>query len=165
MENGYALCTADGLTAINDFLAAASPEMRDELAGELAIGLHLGVEVTETSRTPRPRVSQAYCSALPVAYSEVPQRLWEEFARLVLESSYEATLLAAVDAVNRGGSNIVLLTRLGGGVFGNDDEWIDSAILRALNIVEAAGLDVRLVSYGGVHPNMRAIAEQWCTTG
>ncbi|BBZ55210.1 hypothetical protein [Mycolicibacterium phocaicum] len=161
MENGYALCTADGLAAINDFLAAASPEVRDALAGELTIGLHLDVEVTEASRVPGPVVSQAYCSALPVAYSNVPQRHWEGFARLVLESAYEATLLAAVDAANAGGSNIVLLTRLGGGVFGNADEWIDTAILRALSIVEHAGLDVRLVSYGSVHPNMRAVADKW----
>lgn len=161
MENGYALCAADGLTAINDFLAAASPEVRDALAGELAIGLHLDVEVTETQGVHGQAVSQAYCSALPVAYSNVPRRHWEGFARLVLESAYEATLLAAVDAANAGGSNIVLLTRLGGGVFGNADEWIDTAILRALSIVEHAGLDVRLVSYGSVHPNMHAIASEW----
>jgi hypothetical protein len=161
MENGYALCAAGGLTAISDFLVAASPEVRDALAGELAIGLHLGVEVTETARVPGPVVSQAYCSALPVAYSNVPQRHWEGFARMVLESAYEATLLAAVDTANADCSNIVLLTRLGGGVFGNADEWIDTAILRALRIVERAGLDVRLVSYGSVHPNMRAIAAEW----
>lgn len=71
------------------------------------------------------------------------------------------TLLAAVESVANGGSNIVLLTRLGGGVFGNHDEWIDTAILRALKIVERADLDVRLVSYGSVHPNMRAIAGRW----
>lgn len=163
MENGYALCTAGGLTAITNVLA--SPETREALAGELAIGLHLGVEVTETPRKPGQLVSQAYCSALPVAYSNVPQRHWEAFARLVLESAYEATLLAAVEAAANGGSNIVLLTRLGGGVFGNDDEWIDSAILRALTIVEPAGLDVRLVSYGSIHPNMRAIADRWSAKG
>jgi hypothetical protein len=160
-ENGYALCTAGGLTAINGFLAAASADVRDALAGELAVGLHLGVEVTETQEGPGQMVSQAYCSALPVAYSNVPQRHWEGFARLVLESAYEATLLAAVGSTANGGSNTVLLTRLGGGVFGNDDEWIDTAILRALKIVERAGLDVRLVSYGSVHPNMRGIADRW----
>lgn len=160
MENGYALCTADGLAAINEFLAS-SPQARDSLAGDLAIGLHLGVEVTGTSSGRGQVVSQAYCSALPVAYSNVPQWYWEGFARLVLESAYEATLLAAADAAKDGRSNIVLLTRLGGGVFGNDDEWIDTAILRALKIVARAGLDVRLVSYGSVHPNMRAIADRW----
>ena len=165
MENGYALCTADGLSAINGFLAEATSEVRESVAGELAIGLHLGVEVTRAAPVPGQVVSQAYCSALPVAYSGVPQRQWEGFARLVLESAYEATLLAAVEAAVNGGSNIVLLTRLGGGVFGNVDEWLDTAILRALKLVEPAGLDVRLVSYGSVHPNMRAIADEWGSAG
>ena len=48
----------------------------------------------------------------------------------------------------QGGSNIVLLTLLGGGVFGNAPEWIHTAIKRALSKVQDLGLDVRLVSYG-----------------
>ena len=48
----------------------------------------------------------------------------------------------------RGGSNVVLLTRLGGGVFGNDDAWIHSAMMRALEKARAFDLDVKLVSYG-----------------
>jgi hypothetical protein len=49
----------------------------------------------------------------------------------VLEAAYEATLLAAVLNARRGRSNIVLLTRLGGGAFGNDDDWITTAMERA----------------------------------
>jgi hypothetical protein len=44
----------------------------------------------------RPRVSQAFCSALPVAYTKVPHDRWHSFALLVLEAAYEATLLARV---------------------------------------------------------------------
>ncbi|MDT5231254.1 MAG: hypothetical protein QOI39_1754, partial [Mycobacterium sp.] len=33
----------------------------------------------------------------------------------------------------------VLLTRLGGGAFGNAGAWIDDAIIRSLEIVEHAG--------------------------
>jgi len=55
----------------------------------------------------------------------------------------------------------VLLTRLGGGAFGNDDRWIDDAIERALERVAYTGLDVRLVSYGTVHQAMQAIADRW----
>ena len=57
-------------------------------------------------------------------------------------------LLAAVEQSSAGGSNIVLLTRVGGGAFGNADAWIDDAIVRTLAIAEHAGLDVRLVSHG-----------------
>jgi Na+/H+-translocating membrane pyrophosphatase len=78
-----------------------------------------------------------------------------------LEATYEATLLAAVEQSLAGASNIVLLTRVGGGVFGNADEWIDDAITRALAIVEHAGLDVRLVSHGSIHESNRAIAERF----
>ena len=49
---------------------------------------------------------------------------------------------------------IVLLTRLGGGAFGNDDAWIDAAMRRALDKVRGVDLDVRLVSFGSPAPAM-----------
>jgi hypothetical protein len=161
MRNGYAMCTADGLDAITRLLAEGTDELRDELRGQLAIGFHRDVEVTDVCEGPRRLVSQAFCSALPVAYGSVRRSAWEAFARLVLEGAYEATLLAAVEQSLAGGSNIVLLTRVGGGAFGNDDEWIDNAIVRALAVVEHAGLDIRLVGHGCVHPSSRAIAERF----
>lgn len=155
MRNGYALCTRDGLRAITDLLDRCTEEDRDDLRARLAIGLHRDVQVTDV---PEPRrVSQAFCSALPVAYGEGRPAEWEAFARLVLEAAYEATLLAAVGAE----SNVVLLTRLGGGVFGNADAWIDDAIVRAIEIVKDAGLDIRLVSHGRVHDSFRAIEERF----
>jgi hypothetical protein len=161
MRNGYALCTEDGLDAITGLLADGADELCDELRGQLAIGLHRIVQVTDVWEGPRRLVSQAFCSALPVAYGSLRSSAWEAFARLVLEATYEATLLAAVEHSLAGASNIVLLTRVGGGVFGNADEWIDDAITRALAIVEHAGLDVRLVSHGSIHESNRAIAERF----
>jgi hypothetical protein len=160
MRNGYALCTQGGLDAIASLLTECDDHERDELRSQLAIGVHRDVEVTDV-REKRRLVSQAFCSALPVAYGEGRRSAWEAFARLVLEASYEATRLVAVERSLAGGSNTVLLTRVGGGVFGNADEWIDDAIVRALGIVKCAGLDVRLVSRGQVHPSFRAIAEQF----
>jgi hypothetical protein len=161
MSNGYALCTESGLDAIAGLLARCTDDDRDELQGRLAIGLHRDVEVTDVREGARRLVSQAFCSALPVAYGGGPRSSWEAFARLVLEASYEATLLAAVEQSVAGGSNVVLLTRVGGGVFGNADAWIDDAIVRALGVVKHAGLDVRLVSFGSVHPSFRAIEERF----
>jgi len=161
MRNGYALCTEAGLEAITRLLAEATDEARDQLCGQLAIGLHRHVQVTDVLDGPRRHVSQAFCSALPIAYSSVRPSAWEAFARLVLEATYEATLLAAVEQANGGGSNIVLLTRVGGGAFGNNDDWIQDAIVRAVEIVEHAGLDIRLVSHGRIHDSNRAIAEQF----
>jgi hypothetical protein len=157
MRNGYALCTAEGLDAITGLLTDGDEELRDELRAQLAIGLHRDVAVTDVRESARRHVSQAFCSALPVAYGSGPSAAWELFGRLVLEASYEATLLAAVER----SSNIVLLTRVGGGAFGNPDEWIDDAITRAVAIVEQAGLDIRLVSHGRIHDSNRAIAERF----
>lgn len=95
---------------------------KDNLHGLLRIGLHRDVEVTDCPPGTNVTVSQAFCSALPVAYSHIPAPIWEPFATMVLECAYEATLLAAVDSHLSGGSNIVLLTLLGGGAFGNKEE-------------------------------------------
>ena len=83
-----------------------------------------------------------------MAYTRVPPTHWKPFASLVLEAAYEATMLAAVLNKQRGVSNVVLLTLLGGGAFGNEDDWIYAAIRRALKMMSGFELDVRLVSYG-----------------
>jgi hypothetical protein len=160
MRNGYALCTAEGLAAISRVLDRASDEVVEDLRGRLAIGLHRNVQVTDVEGDECRLVSQAYCAALPILYSRVRGARWEPLARVVLEATYEATLLAAVEQAAAGGSNTVLLTRVGGGVFGNDPSWIDDAIERALGVVEDAGLDVRIVCHGGVSSGVRGIVDR-----
>ena len=148
MKNGYALCTAAGLGAITKHLGALQPEQLDILRGKLCIGIHWDVEVTDASGEDRPVVSQAFCSALPVAYTDVQPLQWESFASLVLQAAYEATMWAGLQNAQRGASNVVLLTSLGGGAFGNDENWIHEAVRRALKMVSDCDLDVRLVSHG-----------------
>jgi hypothetical protein len=161
MQNGYALCTQAGLHTVDDLVQRGGDTVRDALRAALAIGVHTDVAVTGAGASPGQRVSQAFCSGLPIAYTSISQPKWETFARPILEASYEATLLAAVEQSNSGGSNTVLLTRVGGGVFGNADPWIDDAIMRALSIVEHAGLDVKLVSYRHIERSMQDIADDW----
>jgi hypothetical protein len=55
---------------------------------------------------------------------------------------------AGVLNARRGASNVVFLTLLGGGAFGNHADWIHAAMRRALELVSCFGLDVRVVSYG-----------------
>jgi hypothetical protein len=147
MVNGYALAHRAGLDAITQLLEGGTPDDIDDLRGRLRIGLHHDVEVTDAGR-PFPLVSQAFCSALPVAYSDVSPPRWSRFACLVLEAAYEATLWAAVLNARRGRSETVLLTSLGGGAFGNDESWIEAGLVRALKLASGFELDVRLVSYG-----------------
>jgi hypothetical protein len=157
MRNGYALCTEAGLAKIDEKLRQMEPDELDGLRGLLRIGLHWNVEVTDAG-DPHQCVSQAYCSAFPVAYSSVPPPKWRRFATLVLEASYEATLLAGVLNAQDHGSRTVFLTRVGGGAFGNDLAWIDDAIDRSLRQVRHRGLDVRIVSYGPIPAELKALA-------
>lgn len=104
-------------------------------------------------------VSQAFCSALPVAYGRVPQQHWAAFAQLVLDAAYDATMLEAISNARRGASNIVFLTLLGGGAFGNAPEWIHAAIRRAVQKVRYFDLDVRLVIYGQPPADVRELVK------
>ena len=158
MKNGYALASRRGLVEISERLRAASESELDELRQLLRIGVHWKTQVTLGGS--KHLVSQAYCSALPVAYSRHAPQLWAEFARLILEASYEATLCAAIlNSVNNG-NNRVFLTLLGGGVFGNDTDWIIRAIQRALNLYKDAGLDVAIVSYGSSNQDVKQLVRQ-----
>lgn len=148
MRNGYPMFTPHGLAQVDAALAACHADERDALKAQLRIGLHWEVEVTDVM--PRGhRVSQAFCSALPVAYQRLSgAQPWQRVATLVLEAAYEATLLAAAINHTRTGCPTVYLTRLGGGAFGNDPDWIDTALGNALKRVGPLGLRVVMVSFG-----------------
>lgn len=161
MKNGYALCSKAGLRAISGHLDSLGAPGADALRGLLQIGVHWDVEVTDRAGRPGPLVSQAFCSALPAAYCGHPAPLWQAFAQLVLEAAYEAVIWTAVLNARRNSSNIVLLTRLGGGAFGNKDVWIDAALRRALEIGRTFDLEVFLVSRGPPLRSMLAVEREF----
>ncbi|WP_398473205.1 hypothetical protein [Tardiphaga sp.] len=146
VENGYLLPTRSGLVAIYNYLQVADHLERDYLRGVIKVGIHWDVEVTDICRDPRHVVSQIFCSALPVSYAAIPTTLWEPLARLVLEASYEATLLTGCLNHRRRRSREVFLTHLGGGAFGNPRVWITDALRDALSRVPIDDLRVRLVT-------------------
>lgn len=151
MENGYLFPTDGGLEKMTTRLQSLTEDELDELRGELRIGVQWSAEVTlpEVSSTGAAhRVSQAYCSALPVAYGRQPADEWADFAKLVLDAAYEATICAGIINAGRTANKVVYLTLLGGGVFGNRDEWIIDAIDRAVTKYRDVDLDVAIVSYG-----------------
>ena len=148
MRNGYALPNRESLTLISKHIVGLNEPDRDRLRSLLRIGVHRDVEVTDARSSPGLLVSQAFCSALPVSYAGLPGADWAPFGQLVLEAAYEATFAEGVLNAARGKSNIVLLTRLGGGAFGNDGRWIDAALVRARELFTDYDLDVRMVHYG-----------------
>lgn len=159
MRNGYPLASQAGLVAISERLKSLDEEQRDGWRRLLRIGIQWNTQVTLGDCTHL--VSQAYGSALPVAYSRHASNLWAPFARLILEASYEATICTAILNSAQHGSNRVFLTLLGGGAFGNEADWILEAIRRALNLYRHADLDVAIVSYGASNQHVRRLASHF----
>jgi hypothetical protein len=157
MVNGYALPSAVGLKEIDEKLKALDEPGRDRLRQALQIGLQWDTQVTLDGSSHV--VSQAYCSALPVAYTEHTAELWAGFATLVLEASYEATICAAIINAGRTRNNTLFLTLVGGGAFGNELAWITGAIRRSLSQYHDCGLDVAIVS----HARSKSCVQQLAT--
>lgn len=154
MTNGYALANSkECLQTVSERIKSKSVPDYEMLKGKLKIGIQWDTEVTISES--KHLVSQAYCSALPVSYSNVPPSYWEDFARLVLEATYEATFLAALLNLERTGNNKLFLTLVGGGAFGNKTEWIFDAIAKAVSKFAGSVLDVKIVSYGRSNPEIR----------
>ncbi len=139
MRNGYALLKEEGLYAINHQLEKIDV---DKIREQLQIGLMWDTQVTLDSSTHR--VSQAYCSALPIAYVGHSLELWKPFASLILNED-----------------DIIYLTLVGGGVFGNELEWICSAIDRACLKYAQYDLDVRIVNYGSISGEVLSLVERF----
>lgn len=159
MVNGYALPSASGLEEIQRTLENMDEVALDAVRQALQIGLHWDVQVTldDASHT----VSQAYCSAMPVAYTCHAPELWEPLAKLVLEAAYEATVCAAILNADRNRNNRLFLTLLGGGAFGNNLDWIMAAMRRALELYSDSGLDIAVVSYGSSNRAVRRLVEEF----
>ncbi|MBL8892503.1 MAG: dual specificity protein phosphatase family protein [Planctomycetaceae bacterium] len=158
MKNGYALPSAEGLQEVDVKLSSMCESELDYLQGMLKIGLQWDTQVTMAGC--EHLVTQAYCSALPVAYSGLPSRAWERFARLILEAAYEATFAAAVLNLSKTGNHSLYLTLLGGGAFGNDQEWIMDAIRRAVELYRRVALDVKIVSFRHSNPAVRKLCDR-----
>ncbi|WP_372796902.1 hypothetical protein [Litorivivens sp.] len=161
MRNGYTLATDNGLERINKKLHPAPSEELDNLRQLLRIGIQSNTQVTlgEVNHF----VTQAYCSALPVAYSRIPLEQWASFAQLILEAAYEATLCAGFRNFLVTGNNRIYLTLLGGGAFGNRKEWILGALYRALEIYSYAPLEVIVVSYGSSDHQVKSVLNNFCS--
>ena len=162
MTNGYALLTPRGVLELQQTLRVMSQTEKDELRSLLRIGVHADTEVTLNDAGQK--VTQIYCSALPVAYGTGPAESWREFATLVLEAAYEATLYAAAENASRTGNTRVFLTMLGGGAFGNRREWIIDAILRAVRLFHQSELEIYLVSYGAPSAIAHSVVSQYADT-
>jgi hypothetical protein len=158
MTNGYAMANQIGLLHIKHQINNLSKNQRERLKKKLRVGIQWNTEVTINDS--RQLVSQVYCSALPVAYSNVDSIYWESFARLILEATYEATLCSALINLERTGCNKVFLTLVGGGAFGNENNWILESLEMAISKFRYSPLEIRIVSYGSSNKNVHELIKK-----
>ena len=92
---------------------------------------------------------------MPVAYSNVEADLWESFARLILEATYEATFWVALKNFQQTNSNKLFLTLVGGGAFGNKPYWILESLQKVISKFRNTPLDVKIVSYRVPNPMLK----------
>ncbi|MEZ5944881.1 MAG: hypothetical protein R3C18_26150 [Planctomycetaceae bacterium] len=152
MKNGYCFPTTSGLAKVERHLANCSPQESDDIRSKLNVGVQSKTQVT-LGDAPH-LVTQVFCSALPISYSNIPESKWNLFPRLILDATYEATFHVAVQNMVDTGCRKLYLTLVGGGVFGNKLDWILSAIGRSLKLFAWANLDVYVVSYGSSKPEV-----------
>lgn len=147
-------------------LEAAATALEDHF-DRIRVGVHDDVEVVlganwDGAVEGRPRIAQVFTSTLATGMygrGEAVTGPVEAICRHMLRAAYLATLLAALEV----GRTRVVLTMIGGGVFGNPHHLILDAALWATDQVTALGaghLDVILNSHH-LHP---AIDREWLTT-
>lgn len=158
MKNGYALLSQNGLLTINKKIAQLNNNERERLKGKLKVGIQWQTDVTIFEV--KQKVSQIYCSALPVGYSQIESFYWEYFARIILEALYEATLYAGMLNMEKNKSDLVYLTLVGGGVFGNEEYWILESMQKAIEKFKNLPLNVKIVSYGMPNLNLKEYFEE-----
>lgn len=157
MVNGYALISLEELRFATHKISKLTNDEREELKGKLRIGLQWYTEVTLADNYHL--VSQAYCSALPVAYAKYEALEWESLATIILEATYEATLYSALYNYRVTGCNNVFLTLIGGGAFGNSPTWIFQSLLKVLKKFKNTPLDIKIVSHQHSNPIINQMIE------
>ncbi len=138
MQNGYCFISQEDLIKVDKLILTN----KEDIKQLIKVGLLQNAEVTIDNCSHL--INQVFCSAFPISYSTVEAKYWREFAKLILETTYELTFLAAI---NNPKSNKVYLTLVGGGAFGNSLAWIFEAIKYNLEKYKNTGLEVILVTY------------------
>jgi hypothetical protein len=125
------------------------------------VGLHENCEVTTTAVQGSGRITEAvpegqivhhvYAAAFNFSGSVEKNQTSLSIGKQLLSAEYQATVLAAWEMSlkypGREGSRRLVLTALGGGVFGNPRSLIIEAVASSLELIQKSGLDVYFVCY------------------
>lgn len=150
VKNGYCLINDEtALRQLNGRLDSKTD--LEELRNRFKVGVQYDIGVWDREDH---KITQVFCSALPISYSEIKNEiLFEKFASLILDCSYDATFTIASNLAKERKKRIKLyLTALGGGAFGNQFEWIDKAIIKNLKKHKNDPIDVYMVHFKYINP-------------
>lgn len=146
-ENGYVRLSKEHLLKCSRHIVDMTKKQRDDLMGELRVGIHWGCQVNNSEGPIDQYVSMIFCSGLPLgqyARHGVRRGDAETLAELIQDGMQEATLLAGVLNQAKFHNNTVVLTKLGHGVFGNPTSWVVNARNRA---IERSPLALDILQY------------------
>lgn len=155
VQNGYPILSKGALETVKDH--------NWEDLDQFLIAVHEDCQVTTSTRqngalttdpdvVPKDQiVHHIYVAALNFCGTVQLTPVSELIAKQLLKAEYQATVLAAWELSKkypgRQGSNKLVLTAVGGGVFGNESAWIVEGIASAAEIIRQSGLDVYFVCY------------------
>jgi len=154
--NGYVSFKDEEIKFIEDF------EFND--ISEIKVGIQKNVQATsgekrngmiEMCTDQKQIINQVFTAAMNLGgvsatYAERP--IAQKLARFLLRGAYRATILSAIENSRTQppeciGKDKLFLTLIGGGVFGNQYEWITDAILECTDLIKTSGLQIYLVIY------------------
>ena len=147
--NGYISMDSKNMIKINKKLSLLTDSDREDLKGLLKVGIHTNVQTNDKKSPLEHNINLVLCSAMPISYMGLSQDESSLFCQLILEATYEATIISSI--INRKNINEKLyLTKVGGGAFGNSHNWISHAIILSIQKYQNYDLDVQLVHFGNI---------------
>lgn len=123
----------------------------------IQVGVHTGVTVSHglsegnnhrflNNAAQRSRINQVFCAGLDLGQgTNLDTAATRRIAKVLLETQVEATLRAAY--INN--TDIVVLSMLGCGAFGNNPEWLIHAIELCQELIEESGMRIVLNLFSG----------------
>jgi len=147
--NGYIIIKKKDFIIINEVLDRMTYDEKDKLRGLLKIGIHSDIEVNDDNIAIGWNVNQVLSSALPLSYCDIniTSDIASPFCKLILEATYEATIIAAILNENNTDSCKLFLTKVGGGAFGHNLNWISDSIQQSIDKYPKFGLEINLLHY------------------
>lgn len=159
MSNGYLAFRKQNLSAHlkNTALLNAIADTFEATSDAIQVGVHTDVTVSHglcegknhrflTNPAERSLINQVFCAGLDLGQGTNPNTIaTRRIAKILLAAQVEATIRAAY--LNN--TDIVVLSMLGCGAFGNEPEWLIHAIEQCQELIQESGMRVVLNLFSG----------------